>query len=145
MKTAHAEGMSTRRITIKAPVRVAENTAVMLTISYTPTNELHRELSTLGFIQFGYADERMGRLGKLGEAIAASQNHANPAYRKHLLLDRDGNLTLIGNVLAHARVYEPDATGAREIGRPGLPPDADIVQFQGDWAVWATVELEITV
>lgn len=136
--------MSTRlELDILAPARISDDAGVELMIYHGPTPELHRELSMLGYTQFGYSDERLGFLRSLSKAVAVAEAHGNPVHQKKLIGGKRP-LTLIGEPLDHARVYEPTAAGARVLRRPEAKASTNIVQFQGDWAVWVPVTIEVT-
>ena len=135
--------MTTTRLSLLLPVRLPADAGVKALLFNGPSNEQHRALALLGFTQFGYSDERLGRVGTLDEATTVNEEHSNRFWKTQIIGDNVRG-EVIGDLIAHARVYEPGATVAHVVSGPSLRSDAGIDKFGDDWIAWARVILEVT-
>lgn len=131
----------TSELTLKLPIRVSDDAGVTALLFNGPSQEHHHGLNRLRFTQFGYSDERLGRVETLTEAIALNTEHGNNFWQMKTINELASD-TVIGDLFTHVRAYLPATAGARMVGMARAKSGAKLERFEGGWAVWARVTVE---
>lgn len=131
------------RLPLMLPVRLAHDTGVKLLLFKEPSPTLHRALNELKFTQLRYGDERLGSAGEMKQAMEVALEHKNSIWQTKLVGDYETG-EVIGDLLTHARAYEPEATAAIPVGRLRFGSGDTIVTFRDEYVVWTKVMLEVT-
>ena len=128
--------MTTTMLELMLPVRLPADFGVKAWLFHDPSAELSAELNRITFTRIGYADERLGDVGRLDELEAVAKAGGNSIYKVETVSDRTSD-DIVGDLLAHARVYVPVATSATFAARPTVHRGTRVVTLNGERVAWA--------
>lgn len=134
--------MTTTTLSLMLPVRVPGDEGIKALLVNDPAKEHHRALTLAGFTASRCSDERLGQVSTMNEAIALNDQFGNRFWKTTTVSHLESE-TVVGDLLAHARVYLPDAAAARMVGRAQADRGSALERIGDDWVVWARVGVEV--
>jgi len=124
------------------PVRLPQAAHVKALLHETPSPDLHMKLIELGYHVHTYADERIGPVTRLDDVRHIARVAANRVWKVETFGGfKDG--AIVGSLLAHARVYIPDATSATLVAPVEINTREPLVHFRGEWVVWGKASVRV--
>lgn len=134
--------MATTTLHLTLPVRLPSETGVHAKLHSEPADAQRDELNSIGFWRLGYPDERLGRIRQLDDAVQCAEAAGNPFWKVTVIGEAAGDV--VGELLDHARIYIPDASGARLMGRAAVPSGAEARKLDVDWVSWVLLTVRVS-
>ena len=130
-------------LTIEVPVALDEDIVVQVKLFEAPADDLQRELTELKFYSLRYTDIQQGRAPQLDGAFAAAKAHGNSIWSTTVPFPQ-GTRSIIGDLLTHAQMFQPDAHRATLRDVVQIVRDATVRRIGDRWVTWGTAIIDVT-
>ena len=130
-------------LTVEVPVALDEDIVVQVKLFEAPADDLQRALFELKFYPGTYTDTQQGRASRIDEAFAAAEAHGGSIWSTTVPFAQHSS-NLIGDALAHARMFHPDAQAATLRGPVQIFRDAKARRIGDHWVTWGTAHIDVT-